>query len=187
MAMRKEYRAMEMACTVEQFIELYLDLNHVPMIHRGLNSWADVRNAEFTFTEAGSVQIAPFRVCPKHDAYLGYVQAWWAAHGGDNPPFGAVWVLDYPNSMIEIYPGLIVISKVTPTPNGCLNTLEFIQTDNDKVFEYAIDAYLESAYEDEILVTNIALDAGAGRGTFHPLLPSGVQHYRSYRALNNSN
>lgn len=113
-------------CSKELFMLTYMDLNNVAAIHRGLNSWVDVRGAQFSFQNDRSVQHVPFNSrAPKQGAYKAYYEAWIAAYGAD-PTFGARWYCEYPYRMLESYPGLYVISNLEPHPVGCLNELTFI-------------------------------------------------------------
>lgn len=177
-------------CSSQLFIELYLDLNHVSLIHQGLNSWVNVRAAKFQFTKDGSVQRVEFNPYQsKRGLYKRYYEAWMDEQGAA-PTFGAAWELKYPGQMIETYPGMTVVSTVVDIDGKCRNYCTFMDSlGKPDVFNAARAAYLETAAEDNAVLENIAFDklmlqelGAEAPGTFHPLLKSGVkQYHRSLR------
>ena len=172
--------------SLELFMMTYMDLNHVAAIHRGLNSWVDARAATFEFSHSGSFQLAPFNLrAPKQSMYKYYHLAW-LRHAGVNPNFGAKWYATYPYGMIEEYPGIIVESDIKMCEGMCINTLVFYATTPDPFLtEAAIDAYMETAEEDKVATENLQFDSDhntRGPGTFHPILPSGVHHWKKWMA-----
>lgn len=175
-------------CSVTQFIELYLDLNHVSIIHPGLNSWIDVRSAKFEFSKTSSVQTAEFNPYKtKRGSYKIYYEAWMDTFG-EPPKFGAIWELEYPGKMIETYPGMLVVSTVVEDGDKCFNYLEFRDTaNNPDIFEAAKTSYLETADEDNVILENIAFDilmanelGNKVSGTFHPVLKHGIKQYHKH-------
>jgi len=184
----KPYMVLEeqIDCSKELFMMTYMDLNHIAPIHRGLNSWADSRNAKFEFFPWGSAQELPFNLeAPKCGAYLPYYLAW-MEYAGVEPPFGAKWECTYPYEMRETYPGLHIKSSLKAHCGGVLNKLEFYaMTPSDKVTDAAIAAYRETAAEDTVATENLQWDWDHNPptgGTFHPLLPSGVKHWKDWIA-----
>lgn len=177
-------------CSSQQFIELYLDLNHVSLIHQGLNSWVDVRSAKFQFTKDGSTQTVKFNPYrEKRGLYKRYYEAWMDEQG-TAPELGAVWELRYPGRMVETYPGMVVVSTAVDVDGKCHNYLEFTDSlGKPDIFEAAKAAYLETAAEDNVILENLAFDRAMlaelgvdATGTFHPLLKSGVKQY--HRCIN---
>jgi hypothetical protein len=182
----KPYKVLEdtIACSMELFMLTYMDLNHIAVLHRGLNSWVDARRAEIEFTPGGSIQNVPFNShAPKCGAYLPYYLAW-MEYAGVEPPFGAQWRCRYPYEMQETYPGLVVNSTIRPFCGSVMNTLRFFgMTQSNRVTDAAIEAYMETAKEDSVVTENLQWDLdhnGTVSGTFHPLLPSGVKAWKAW-------
>jgi len=180
----------DLRCTAKQFIEVYLDLNHVTIAHPGLNSWVDVRNAKVSILPDQVIQYAPFNPWKKKwGAYKDYYDAW-RAHNPTAPVFGAEWKLSFKSGrMYERYPGMSVLSTVFDSDFeyeiGCVNTISFSAPTGtpSEVFEAAVKAYIETAEEDKFIVENIAKDVEMVNvigGTFHPILPNCVKPYRRY-------
>lgn len=176
----------EMDNSLELFMMTYMDLNHVAAIHRGLNSWVDTRRATFEFQDNSSFQLAPFNdYAPKQGAYKPYFDEW-MKYAGSAPSFGAKWSAVYPYDMVEEYPGILVDSSIEMKDELCINTLRFYATTPSMALtEAAISAYIETAEEDKVATENLEFDRRhnrRGAGTFHPLLPSGVQHWLKWMA-----
>lgn len=175
-----------LSCTTQQFIEVYLDLNHVSIAHPGLNTWVDVRNAKVEVQESAVRQVAQFNPWEKkHGKYKLWYEAW-MDHFRAAPKFGAIWHVDFDSGeMVEEYPGMHILSTVRTIERGCLNEVRFRQLPNvpSDVFDAGVQAYLETADEDKIIVENIALDQEMVRhlgGTFHAILPNTVKNYRRF-------
>lgn len=177
-----------MKCSPELFIKTYMDLNHVAAIHMGLNSWIKARESSFMFGDSWSMQMAPFNNgVPKKGAYLKYADEWNKNHK-DAPTFGAIWFCSYPYGMIEQYPGLIVNSKLEEMKDQLINTIDFYAPmDYEILATAAMEAYLETAHEDMVAVENLQFDVDFNlktTGTFHPILPSGVKHWKTWMEAN---
>jgi hypothetical protein len=177
----------KMDCSKEVFMMTYMDLNHIAPIHRGLNSWVDTSTARITYTAASSLQEVAFNaLCEKQGAYAEYYKLWMEHTNGFFPDYGAKWLCSYPYDMFENYPGMYVKSSLKYETT---QTLEFFATtDNMKLANAAIEAYLETAAEDKIIVENLEWDRKnnirTNSGTFHPLLPSGVVHWKGWMISN---
>jgi hypothetical protein len=178
-----------MDCSKEVFIMIYMDLNHISVTHRGLNSWVDTSSARFTFNAASSLQELAFnREAPKEGAYRDYYKMWLEHTHGEDPDYGAKWLCTYPYDMFENYPGMYVKSSLK---NETTQTLDFFATtENIPLADAAIAAYMETAREDKVTVENLHWDRTHNRrshlGTFHPLLPSGVIQWRGWMLSNSS-
>jgi hypothetical protein len=173
-------------CSKELFMLTYLDLNHIAPIHRGLNSWVDTSTAKVTLSAGRSMQEVGFNDAAKQRAYEEYFKLWMEHTGGFVPEYGAKWLCSYPYDMFENYPGMYVKSSLK---HETIQTMEFFATtDNIKLAKVAIEAYLETAAEDKIITENLAWDqrnnVRTNSGTFHPLIPSGVVHWKSWMATN---
>jgi hypothetical protein len=174
-------------CSKEVFMMTYMDLNHIAPCHRGLNSWVDTSTAKITYSAASSLQEVAFNApSEKQGAYAEYYEEWMKQSEGFFPDYGAKWLCAYPYDMFENYPGLYVKSSLK---NETVQTMEFFATtENMKLTEAAIQAYLETAAEDKIIVENLEWDRKNNErknsGTFHPLLPSGVVHWKGWMLSN---
>lgn len=173
-------------CSKEVFMMTYMDLNHIAPLHRGLNSWVDTATAKITYSAASSLQEVAFNTAPKQGLYAEYFEEWMKHSDGFFPDYGAKWLCGYPYDMFENYPGMYVKSSLK---HECIQTMEFFATtDNMKLTELAIAAYLETAAEDKVVVENLEWDRRHNErknsGTFHPLLPSGVVHWRAWMLSN---
>lgn len=179
------------------FIETYLEIYHVKAIHPGLRNFIDCDELKWSFGEKYSSQSV--RIHPS-----------WKTHGGspshqiwqsllcqynqnENPPYGAEWMLYYPNTMIEHYPHAIVVSVVTPdTPSQCTNYVDFYHPQSmvDAKHPYCKafqDAYLETAGEDDVICQK--MDAGRKAclennqlesGPFQTPLEDGIAHFHNF-------
>ena len=173
-------------CSKELFMLTYMDLNHIAPTHRGLNSWVDTSTARVTYSAARSIQEVGYNNAEKQGAYAEYAKLWMEHNGGYAPEYGAKWLCSYPYDMFETYPGMYVKSSLK---HETVQTMEFYATtENTKLAHAAILAYLETAAEDKITVENLEWDrrnnTRTNSGTFHPLLPSGVVHWRSWMLTN---
>ena len=71
------------------------------------------------------------------------------------PPHGAIWLLYYPNVMLEWYPHTLIISTILPTGvESCTNVVEFYYPEEIALFERDFveaeqAAYKETALEDD--------------------------------------
>ncbi len=74
---------------------------------------------------------------------------------GQLPSHGAIWLLYYPNIMLEWYPHTLVISTILPTgQESCANIVEFYYPEEIVLFEREFvegeqAAYQETAREDD--------------------------------------
>ncbi len=184
----------------ERFIAVYLDLYHVAPYHP--HTFAQIINCndfEWEFAENYNVQIAGWRTSPKpvfED--LPYNKLWSLInkhYSGESPPHGALWVLLFPNVMIEWYPHILVISTIKPISHEkCINYLEYyapkdLYFSSDIQYEKQIlpearRAYQLSAIEDmEICQTiqdsyrNMWNSGEHFVGPHHPYLERGISHF----------
>lgn len=140
------------------FLEIYLENYHVFSMHPGLKRYVDPIDLEWSLGEDYSLQ----KVGMGSDLLRSGTQTYqtWQDHvlkqfNNEPPRYGALWLLIYPNIMIEWYPNVIVISTVYPTgENSCINHVEFyyhrdVFKVNPEYFIAEKDAYMETAVEDE--------------------------------------
>ena len=71
------------------------------------------------------------------------------------PRYGAIWMLYYPNIMLEWYPHVLIISTLVPSgTERCTNVVEFYYPEDIVLFEREFieaeqAAYHETAVEDD--------------------------------------
>jgi phenylpropionate dioxygenase-like ring-hydroxylating dioxygenase large terminal subunit len=75
--------------------------------------------------------------------------------GNKIPAYGAIWMLYYPNIMLEWYPHVLIVSTVLPVGSECCtNVVEFYYPEDIALFEREFieaeqAAYHETAVEDD--------------------------------------
>lgn len=145
-------------CNWKTFIEVYLEDYHVDTFHPGLSKLVDVSQLEWGFSDWYSVQTVGMRTEPARSDSVIY-QKWrelvMQQYHGQLPSHGAIWLLYYPNIMLEWYPHTLVISTILPTgQESCANIVEFYYPEEIVLFEREFvegeqAAYQETAREDD--------------------------------------
>ena len=140
------------------FIEVYLEDYHVVPFHPGLGSFVDCDDLRWELGDWYSVQTVGVKNALRragtptygkwHEQVLRY-------RDGRPPEHGAIWMVYYPNIMIEWYPSVLVVSCVWPRgPEKCFNVVEFYYPEEIALFEREYveaqqHAYEETAIEDQ--------------------------------------
>ncbi len=121
-----------------------------------------------------------------HDAVRSYCR-------GEDPAHGAIWMLYYPNVMLEWYPHVLVVSTLIPrSPQHTTNIVEFYYPEDIVLFEREFvqaqqAAYRETAAEDDEIARR--MDAGrkalfeAGldeTGPYQSPMEDGMMHFHEY-------
>jgi choline monooxygenase len=141
----------------KSFMEIYLENYHVFSMHPGLKKFVTPADLEWVFGEDYSIQkvgIGKDFTSYGTEIYKDWQKSVMDAHQEGMPRYGAIWMLIYPNIMIEWYPNTLVVSTVYPTgPNTCVNHVEFyypeqLFKENPSYFENEKRAYMETAQED---------------------------------------
>lgn len=178
------------------FIEVYLENYHVGPMHPGLGNFVNPPDLTWYFSDHYSLHSVGIRSSlnkPGTPVYREFHEAVMRRYANNRPPFGAIWMLYYPNIMLEWYPGAMVISSLLPlAPERCLNVVEFFYdrdiAENDRAYIIAHQrAYQETALEDEAIYRRFA----AGRracyqrgledyGPKHVPLEDGVVAFHRY-------
>lgn len=149
------------------FIEVYLEDYHVVPFHPGLSGFVDCDDLKWEFGEwysAQTVGVNSRLAKPGSEVYGKWHEQVLRFDNGKLPPYGAIWVLYYPNIMIEWYPHVLVVSTILPTgPERCTNVVEFYYPEEIALFEREYvetgqAAYNETALEDAEIC--MRLDAG---------------------------
>ena len=178
------------------FVEVYLEDYHVEPFHPGLGNFVTCNDLRWEFGEQYSVQTVGVRnalakagspVYEKwHEVLRNYM-------GQAAPRYGAIWMLYYPNIMLEWYPHVLVISTLIPRgPQHTTNVVEFYYPEEIALFEREFveaqqAAYLETALEDD----EIACRMDRGRralyemgqndtGPYQHPMEDGMLHFHEY-------
>lgn len=186
----------ECAYNWKTFIEVYLEDYHVVPFHPGLGSFVSCDDLKWEFGEAYSVQTVGVHkdlAKPGSPTYRKWHDEVLRFQSGKTPEFGAIWMLYYPNVMIEWYPNVLVVSWLIPRgPQHTTNIVEFYYPEEIALFEREYvqaerAAYMETAVEDD----EIALRMDAGRralfergvsetGPYQSPMEDGMQHFHEY-------
>ncbi len=178
------------------FIEVYLEDYHVEPFHPGLSNFVDCGGLQWEMGDWYSVQTVPVSRGLKragsttygkwHEQVLKY-------SNGVTPKYGAIWLVYYPNIMIEWYPQVLIVSTVVPRgAQACTNIVEFYFPEDIALFERDYveaerQAYLETAVEDEIICNRMTegrralLNQGINEvGPYQSPTEDGMQHFHEF-------
>jgi choline monooxygenase len=142
------------------FIEVFLEDYHVEPFHPGLRDFVDCRSIAWEMGDWYNVQKVPTKRGLQRagsQVYREWQDQVLKQSDGIAPRQGAIWMLYYPNIMIEWYPWVLIVSTVIPRgAEACTNVVEFffpekIATEDRDYVEAERRAYVETALEDEII------------------------------------
>jgi phenylpropionate dioxygenase-like ring-hydroxylating dioxygenase large terminal subunit len=146
-------------CNWKTFIEVYLEDYHVDPFHPGLGNFVDTDNLVWEFGDWYNVQTVGVNNSRlQHSGtpvYAKWQEQVLSQYEGGLPRHGAIWLLYFPNIMLEWYPHTLVISTILPNGvDNCINIVEFYYPEEFVLFEREFveaeqAAYLETAIEDE--------------------------------------
>lgn len=140
------------------FVEVYLEDYHVDTFHQGLGNFVDCTQLTWQFHPNFSIQSVGVKQglkLPGTPVYRTWHKAVTNRYRNAVPPFGAIWLLIYPNVMVEWYPEVLVISTVWPKgPQLTHNIVDFYYPEEICHFEQEFveahqAAYMETCYEDD--------------------------------------
>ncbi|HEY6043465.1 MAG TPA: aromatic ring-hydroxylating dioxygenase subunit alpha [Nitrosospira sp.] len=146
------------ACNWKTFIEVYLEDYHVDTYHPGLSKFVNTTELRWQFSDRYNVQVVGINqglTRPGTEVYAKWHERLLQQVGNKVPAFGAIWMLYYPNIMLEWYPHVLIISTVLPlTSERCTNVVEFYYPEDIALFEREFieaeqAAYHETAVEDD--------------------------------------
>lgn len=186
----------EYAFNWKTFIEVYLEDYHVEPFHPGLGGFVDCTNLDWDLGDWYSVQTVGVNRELKRPGTPTY-RAWHdqvlRRTSGAAPAHGAIWMVYYPNLMIEWYPNVLVVSSVTPRgPQACTNMVEFYYPEEIAYFDRDyVDAerkaYLETALEDEEICMRMTegrralLSQGINEcGPYQSPMEDGMRHFHEF-------
>ncbi|MBS0300422.1 MAG: aromatic ring-hydroxylating dioxygenase subunit alpha [Proteobacteria bacterium] len=146
-------------CNWKTFIEVYLEDYHVDPFHPGLGHFVDTKKLDWEFGDWYSVQTVAIDSAhlqkPGSPVYAKWHEQVLQQTNGKMPPHGSIWLLYYPNIMLEWYPHTLIISTILPTGvESCTNVVEFYYPEEIALFERDFveaeqAAYKETALEDD--------------------------------------
>ncbi len=184
-------------CNWKTFIEVYLEDYHVDPFHPGLGHFVNIEKLDWEFGDwysAQTVAIDNARLQkPGSQIYAKWQEQVLQQTQGTMPSYGAIWLLYFPNIMLEWYPYTLVISTILPTGvESCANVVEFYYPEEIVLFERDLveaeqAAYRETAREDEEICQLMT----AGRralytqgisetGPYQMPLEAGMKHFHQF-------
>ncbi len=186
----------EYACNWKTFIEVYLEDYHVETYHPGLGSFVNTEELKWEFGEWYNVQTIGINNNfgrPGTPVYANWHEQVLRQTADKAPAHGAIWMLYYPNIMLEWYPHVLVISTLLPmAPERCMNVVEFYYPEDIALFEREFieaeqAAYHETAVEDDEICKLMT----AGRralyaqgineaGPYQSPMEDGVAHFHKF-------
>lgn len=183
-------------CNWKTFIEVYLEDYHVDPFHPGLGHFVDTNNLDWEFGDRYSVQVVGVNPAferagtPVYDKWHKQVLQY---NHDQKPPYGAIWLLYYPNVMLEWYPHTLIISTILPTGvETCTNVIEFYYPEEIALFEREFIeaeqmAYRETAKEDEEICRLMTLGRRAlyqqatnQFGPYQMPMEAGMAHFHNF-------
>lgn len=183
------------------FIEVYLDDYHVKPFHPGLGNFVDCKKLEWFFSDFFSVQAVGISGLKKKgtNIYNNWQDQIVNFHRNHSLEWGAIWMLIYPNIMLEWYPQTIVVSTVYPLdPQRTLNVTEFYYSEeiisfNKEYIRFQKEAYRETAQEDDDIgermdkgKRSFEFDNKCNPNFLHPTLEKGIPEFYKYLKTNSS-
>ena len=174
----------EYACNWKTFIEVYLEDYHVAPCHPGLDSFVNTGELKWEFGNWYNVQTVGVNrdlARPGTEIYAKWHEQVLRQTGGKAPAHGAIWLLYYPNIMLEWYPHALIIRTLLPTgTESCTNIVEFYYPEDIALFEREFieaeqAAYNETAVEDDEICKLMT----AGRRALHSQGISEIGPYQS--------
>jgi choline monooxygenase len=186
----------------KSFVEVYLEDYHVGPFHPGLGQFVTCDDLEWNFGDRYSVQRVGVNnrlAKPGTKTYARWHKAVVDFNRGETPRHGAIWMVYYPNIMLEWYPHVLVISTLLPRGvDRTTNIVEFYYPEEIALFEREFveaeqAAYMETAAEDDEIAER--MDAGrkalyrqgrSDEGPYQSPMEDGMQHFHEFlrRELN---
>jgi len=178
------------------FIEVYLEDYHVVPFHPGLGNFVSCDDLQWEFGEWYSVQTVGVHKHlgkPGSPTYRKWHDEVLRFRNGVPPDFGAIWMVYYPNLMIEWYPHVLVVSWLIPQgTQKTTNIVEFYYPEEITLFEREFveaerAAYMETAIEDDEIAER--MDAGRRAlmqrgesqvGPYQSPMEDGMQHFHEF-------
>jgi len=181
------------------FIEVYLEDYHVEPFHPGLGSFVTCDDLEWQFADWYLVQKVGITRLQRlgSEAFRRWSKTLldYNSHQGEGarPAQGALWLLYFPNVMVEWYPQVLVVSTLFPQGvDKTMNVVEFYYPEEVINFERDLveaqqAAYMETAVEDDNITER--MDCGRfalcreGRdelGPYQSPMEDGMKHFHEF-------
>jgi len=180
----------------KSFIEVYLEDYHVAPFHPGLGNFVTCDNLRWEMADTYSLQVVGVQnhlQKPGTPTYARWHDAVRTYRNGEDPEYGAIWMLYYPNVMLEWYPHVLVVSTLIPrSPQHTTNVVEFYYPEEIVHFEREFveaerAAYLETAHEDDIIAQRMdrgrraLMERGeSDAGPYQSPMEDGMMHFHEY-------
>lgn len=178
------------------FIEVYLEDYHVDPFHPGLGNFVDCADLKWEFGDWYSVQTVGVKNALAKAGTATYGK-WHEVvrnfRNGVAPPYGAIWMLYYPNVLIEWYPHVLVVNTLIPRgPEKCTGVIEFYYPEELALFEREFieaqqKAYHETAAEDDEICYRITAGRKAlwaqgedDQGPYQSPMEDGMEHFHAF-------
>jgi phenylpropionate dioxygenase-like ring-hydroxylating dioxygenase large terminal subunit len=187
---------MELDQNWKTFIEVYLEDYHVVPYHPGLGGFVTCDDLRWEIADTYSVQVVGVNnglKKPGTPAYARWHDAVTRYLDGRQPKQGAIWMLYYPNVMLEWYPHVLIVSTLLPrSPTRTTNVVEFYYPEDIVLFERGFieaeqAAYMETAIEDDEIAKRmdrgrrILMDQGLDdAGPYQSPMEDGMMHFHEY-------
>jgi len=179
------------------FIEVYLEDYHVVPFHPGLGNFVSCDDLKWEFGDWYSVQtvgvLDHFGSKAGSPVYRKWQEQVLRYRKGVPPEFGAIWMVYYPNLMIEWYPHVLIMSWLVPRgTQKTTNIVEFYYPEEIVLFEREFieaerAAYMETAIEDDEIGERMdagrraLFDRGESEvGPYQSPMEDGMQHFHEF-------
>ena len=178
------------------FIEVYLEDYHVVPLHPGLGHFVTCDDLKWDIADTYSSQtvgIIDKLAKPGTPVYAKWHEALLRYNQGKLPKQGAVWMLYYPNVMLEWYPHVLIVSTLLPrSPTHTTNVVEYYYPEDIVLFERGFieaeqAAYMETAIEDDELAKRmdrgrrVLLNRGVNEvGPYQSPMEDGMMKFHEY-------
>lgn len=129
------------------YMGICADLEHIRHAHPGLSGYIDCDNTVATHMTGMTVQTARFN--PKYKPGSKAFEQWHRIVNPLDHLLAVMWMVIYPNVLVEIFPYVTVIGQVVPTgPQSCINIEEYYTSTRGVTFDAFLEAFSEFAQED---------------------------------------
>ncbi len=149
---------MQNTYNIDYYLEAVLDSYHIPYVHPGLSNFCDVSTYQqitgtgFAFQSTklhAQFKSNPSENYQKFQQHIeqNYANRWQMA---------SIWLVLFPNLIIDHYPGTCIVYSIWPTDTGCYTKLDFLYEDDIAAFDPEFirlqqACFNESQDEDDIL------------------------------------
>ncbi len=186
----------EYALNWKTFVEVYLEDYHVDPFHPGLGNFVNCEDLKWEYGDWYSVQTVGVKNALAKAGTATY-DKWHQAvrnfRNGVAPRHGAIWMVYYPNILIECYPHVLMVNTLIPRgPEKCTSVVEFYYPEELAFFERDFvnaqqKAYHETAAEDDEICYRITEGRKAlwsqgedDQGPYQSPMEDGMEHFHEF-------